>query len=120
MRDAREAAVATVQKAYEDGLTIAGWQADDAAREHIRIAGFGEWFTHRTGHNIGTDLHGSGAHLDNLETHDERLMLPNTCFSVETGLYFPGEFGVRSEVDMITRPGKAVVTGPSQRELVRI
>ena len=66
------------------------------------------------------ELHGNGAHLDNLETHDERLLLPNTCFSVEPGLYFPGEFGVRSEVNMITRPGKAVVTGPRQTELLRI
>ena len=120
VRDARDAAVATIQKAYAEGRTIAGWEADDASRDSIRKAGFSEWFTHRTGHNIGTELHGSGAHLDNLETHDERLLLPNTCFSVEPGLYFPGDFGVRSEVDMITRPGRAMVSGPSQRELVRI
>jgi Xaa-Pro dipeptidase len=86
----------------------------------IRNAGFGEFFTHRTGHNIAVELHGSGAHLDNLETHDERLILPNTCFSVEPGIYFPGEFGIRSEVNMITRPGSAVVTGPAQTELLRI
>ena len=120
VRDARGAAVAAVQQAYTAGRAIAGWEADDAARSHIRSAGLGDWFTHRTGHNIGTELHGSGAHLDNLETHDERLLLPNTCFSVEPGLYFPGEFGIRSEVDMITRPGKAMVSGPAQRELVRI
>ncbi len=77
------------------------------------------FFTHRTGHSIATDLHGPGAHLDNLETHDERLILPNTCFSVEPGIYFPGEFGVRSEVDMIALPGRAVVTGPAQTELLR-
>ena len=80
----------------------------------------GEWFTHRTGHNIGTILHGNGANLDNLETHDERLILPDTCFSVEPGLYFPGEFGVRSEVNMVVRPGKAEVTGRVQTELVRV
>jgi Xaa-Pro dipeptidase len=120
VRDARDAAIATVQAAYTAGRSIAGWEADDAARNVIRAAGFGEWFTHRTGHNIATELHGNGAHLDNLETHDERLILPNTCFSVEPGIYFPGEFGVRNEINMITRPGSAVVTGPMQNELLRI
>jgi Xaa-Pro aminopeptidase len=126
VRDARDAAIATIQKAYAANEPIAGWQADDAARNVIRAAGFGDWFTHRTGHNIAVELHGNGAHLDNLETHDERLILPNTCFSVEPGLYFPGEFGVRNEINMITRPGSrgeagsAVVTGPMQNELLRI
>ncbi len=120
VRDARDAAIRRVEEAYAAGKPIAGWQADDAAREVIRAAGFGPAFTHRTGHNIATVLHGNGAHLDNLETHDERLLLPNTCFSVEPGLYFPGEFGVRSEINMITRPGKAAVTGPRQTELLRV
>jgi len=126
VRDARDAAIAAVQSAYADNRPIAGWQADDAARAVIRKAGFAEFFTHRTGHNIAVELHGNGAHLDNLETHDERLILPNTCFSVEPGLYFPGEFGIRSEVNMITRPrsqsekASAVVTGPAQTELLRI
>jgi Xaa-Pro aminopeptidase len=120
VREARDAAVGVVQAAFAAGKPIAGWQADDAAREVIRKAGFGEWFTHRTGHNIGTILHGNGAHLDNLETHDERLILPNTCFSVEPGLYFTGEFGVRSEVNMIAREGKAEVTGRVQQELLRV
>ncbi len=120
VRDARDAAIETIQRAYGDGRAIAGWEADDAARDVIREAGFGEFFTHRTGHNIEVALHGSGAHLDNLETHDERLLLPNTCFSVEPGIYFPGEFGVRSEINMITRPGSAIVTGPLQRQLLQI
>jgi Xaa-Pro dipeptidase len=120
VRDARDAAIATIQKAYAAGEKIAGWQADDAARNVIRSAGFGDYFTHRTGHNIAVELHGNGAHLDNLETHDGRLLLPNTCFSVEPGLYFPGEFGIRNEVNMITRPGSAIVTGPMQNELLRI
>ena len=120
VRDARDATIRRVEGAYAENRPIAGWEADDAAREVIRNAGFGPYFTHRTGHNIATELHGNGAHLDNLETHDERLLLPNTCFSVEPGIYFPGEFGVRSEVNMITRPGKAVVTGPRQTELLRI
>jgi Xaa-Pro dipeptidase len=120
VRDARDASIKTVQAAFAANTPIAGWQADDASRQLIRKAGFGEWFTHRTGHNIGTILHGNGANLDNLETHDERLILPNTCFSVEPGIYFPGEFGVRSEIDMIARAGKAEVTGRIQTELVRI
>jgi Xaa-Pro aminopeptidase len=120
VRNARDAAIQTVETAFASNTPIAGWQADEASRNLIAQAGFGEWFTHRTGHNIGAELHGNGANLDNLETHDERLILPKTCFSVEPGLYFPGEFGVRSEVDMIALPGKASVTGRIQAELVRI
>jgi Xaa-Pro aminopeptidase len=116
---ARDAAIHAVEQAFAEGRAIRGFEADDAAREVIRAAGFGEFFTHRTGHNIGPEIHGSGANLDNLETHDERLLLPNTCFSVEPGIYLP-EFGVRSEIDMLTAPGKAWVTGKIQRELVRI
>jgi Xaa-Pro aminopeptidase len=119
VRNARDAAIARVRNAFAHQQTICGFEADDAAREVIKEAGFGEYFTHRTGHNIAQELHGSGAHLDNLETHDERLLLPNTCFSVEPGIYLP-EFGVRSEVNMMTSPGKAWVTGKIQRELVRI
>jgi Xaa-Pro dipeptidase len=119
VRDARDAAVATVESAFTEGRTIHGYEGDDAARAVIRNAGFGEYFTHRTGHNIAVEIHGPGAHLDNLETHDERLILPNTCFSVEPGVYLP-EFGVRSEIDMLTEPGKAWVTGKIQCELVRI
>jgi Xaa-Pro aminopeptidase len=119
VRNARDAAVAAVEGAFAAGRPIAGFEADDAARGVIRAAGFGEFFTHRTGHNIAQEIHGSGAHLDNLETHDERRILPHTCFSVEPGIYLP-EFGVRSEVNMITAPGKAWVTGKVQQELVRI
>jgi len=128
VRDARDAAVRVVEQAFAAGRVLHGYEPDDAAREVIRNAGFGDYFTHRTGHNIAAELHGSGAHLDNLETHDERLILPNTCFSVEPGIYlppdFPGgvytQFGVRSEVNMLTALGKAWVTGPRQQELVRI
>ena len=120
VRAARDAAIVTVQEASAARRQIAGWEADDAARGVIRAAGYGDWFTHRTGHNIGSEIHGSGANLDNLETHDVRLILPNTCFSVEPGIYFPGEFGIRSEINMVTRPGRAEVTGRVQTELVRI
>ena len=116
---ARDAAIRTVQEAFAEGKPLAGWQADDAARAVIRDAGFGQYFTHRTGHSIANETHGNGANLDNLETHDERLILPYTCFSVEPGIYLP-EFGIRSEVNMLTEPGRAVVTGPIQTELVRI
>ena len=119
VRNARDAAILKVEQAFAERRAICGYEADDAARAVIRAAGFGEFFTHRTGHNIAQELHGSGAHLDNLETHDVRLLLPNTCFSVEPGIYLP-EFGVRSEVYMLTAPGKAWVTGRIQRELVRI
>jgi Xaa-Pro dipeptidase len=120
VRDARDAAIDTVRSAFTDGgHPVAGFEADDAARAVIRTAGYGQYFTHRTGHNIGTELHGSGAHLDNLETHDERRILPYTCFSVEPGIYLP-EFGIRSEVNMITSKDNAVVTGRIQRELVRV
>jgi Xaa-Pro dipeptidase len=119
VRNARDAAIATVQQAFAQNRPIRGFEADDAARNVISNAGFGDYFTHRSGHNIAEEIHGPGAHLDNLETHDERQLLPNTCFSVEPGIYLP-EFGVRSEIDMMTAPGKAWVTGKIQTELVRI
>jgi Xaa-Pro aminopeptidase len=128
VRAARDAAIAVVEDAFAANRVIHGFEPDDAAREVIRTAGFGEFFTHRTGHNIAAELHGSGAHLDNLETHDERKIIANTCFSVEPGIYLPRDyasgsytqFGIRSEVNMLTELGKAWVTGPRQTELVRI
>jgi Xaa-Pro dipeptidase len=119
VRNARDAAIKAVESAFAAGKPIRGFEADDAARSVIRAAGLGEFFTHRTGHNIAAELHGAGAHLDNLETHDQRRILPHTCFSVEPGIYLK-EFGVRSEVNMLTAPGKAWVTGAVQKELVRI
>jgi Xaa-Pro aminopeptidase len=119
VRDARDAAIRAIQEAYRADSPIEGWQADEAARAVIRDAGYGAYFTHRTGHSIAAEIHGTGAHLDNLETHDERLLLPYTCFSVEPGIYLP-EFGIRSEVNMITSRTEAVVTGRVQTELVRI
>jgi Xaa-Pro aminopeptidase len=119
VRNARDAAISAVEQAFATGRPIRGFEADDASRAVVRAAGFGDYFTHRTGHNIAHEIHGPGAHLDNLETHDVRQILPNTCFSVEPGIYLP-EFGVRSEIDMLTAPNKAWVTGKIQRELVRI
>jgi Xaa-Pro aminopeptidase len=119
VRRARDAAISAVESAFAQNRSIRGFEADDAARSVIRDAGFGDFFVHRTGHNIAHEIHGSGAHLDNLETHDIRRILPHTCFSVEPGIYLP-EFGVRSEINMLTAPGRAWVTGRIQQELVRI
>ena len=88
----------------------------------IERAGYGEYFTHRTGHSIGEEVHGNGAHIDNLETRDSRKIIPRTCFSIEPGIYLPGNFGVRSEIDLyVGDDGRIEVTGqPIQRELVAI
>ncbi len=98
---------------------ICGWEVDQAVHDHIVSKGYGPQIFHRTGHSITSEIHGNGANLDNLETKDDRLILPNTCFSVEPGVYFP-DFGVRSEIDMMIRNGKAEVTGRIQNELVLI
>jgi Xaa-Pro dipeptidase len=119
VRNARDAAIEKVEQAFALGQPICGYEADDAARAVVDKAGYGKFFTHRTGHNIAHEIHGPGAHLDNLETHDVRRILPHTCFSVEPGIYLP-EFGIRSEIDMMTAPGKAWVTGRVQTDLVRI
>jgi Xaa-Pro aminopeptidase len=92
---------------------------DDAARNYIASRGFGDKFVHRTGHSIGTEVHGSGANMDNLETHDERRILPGALFSVEPGIYLE-EFGVRSEVNVFVKRDSAGTTGAVQRDLVRI
>jgi Xaa-Pro dipeptidase len=116
---ARDAGVKKVQEAYAGKRRIAGWEVDQATREYITTAGYGEYFVHRTGHSIGEHVHGNGANMDNLETKDEREIIPNTCFSIEPGIYLP-EFGVRSEVNVLTRDGNAEVTGKIQTELVLI
>lgn len=119
VRDARDAGIATVQSAISAGKKLAGWEVDKATRDSIAAAGFGRYFIHRTGHSIGVTVHGNGPNMDGLETKDERQVLPNTCFSIEPGIYLP-EFGVRSEVNMLVRAGSAQVTGTIQKELVRI
>ncbi len=119
VRDARDAAVRTVKESIEAGRAIPGWKVDRAARDHIQAAGFGEYFIHRTGHSIGSEIHANGANMDDLEIHDERLILSNSCFSIEPGVYLP-EFGVRSEVDMMVRGKSAEVTGKIQSEIVII
>jgi Xaa-Pro aminopeptidase len=115
----RDAAVARVQAAMERGDDLRGFEVDDAARGYITERGFGEQFIHRTGHSIGEDVHGSGANMDNLETHDERRVIPWTCFSVEPGVYLP-HFGIRSEVNVFAGQGSARVTGEKQTSIVLV
>jgi len=119
VRDARDIGVKTVQDAVAARKPIAGWQVDQAVRGHIRQAHYGDYFIHRTGHSIGTEVHSNGANMDDLEIHDERRILPNSCFSIEPGIYLP-EFGVRSEVNVLVRNGRAEVTGKIQKEIVVI
>jgi Xaa-Pro dipeptidase len=122
VRDARDAAVALLERSFGAGKTVRGCDVDDAARKVIVDAGYGEYFIHRTGHSITEDLHGSGANMDNLETKDERTIIPETSFSIEPGIYFMGDFGVRSEINVyITKDKKVVVPGePRQKELIAI
>ena len=117
--EARDLGVKTVQDAVTARRPIAGWEVDHAVRGHIEQAKYGEYFIHRTGHSIGTEVHANGANMDDLEIHDERRILPNTLFSIEPGIYLP-EFGVRSEVNVLVRAGSAEVTGKIQREIVTI
>ena len=117
VRGARDAAVNAAKQGMAEKRRMEGWQIDDAARNVITKAGYGDYFVHRTGHSIGVNVHGNGANMDNLETHDVREILPNTIFSVEPGIYLP-EFGVRSEVDVLIRNGAAEVTGRVQNEIV--
>ena len=119
VRDARDAGIKFVKDSIGASKQISGWQVDDPVRESITKAGYGEKFVHRTGHSIATEVHGNGPNMDNLEVHDERRILPNSCFSIEPGIYLP-EFGVRSEVNMLVRSGSAEVTGRMQSEIVLI
>ena len=113
---ARDAGIARVQSAVAAGQPLHGFEVDDATRAVIDAGGFGEWFTHRTGHSIGVEVHGNGANMDNFETHDDRRVMPWSCFSIEPGVYLP-EFGVRSEINMFVGDTAAQVTGEIQREM---
>jgi Xaa-Pro aminopeptidase len=119
VRDARKKACQFVFTRIKSHQPTAGWEVDDAAREYIAARGYGDFFFHRTGHNIGTEVHGAGANMDNLESHDERRLLANTCFSVEPGIYLP-YFGIRSEVNVLVGQDSARVTGAEQEQLIRI
>jgi Xaa-Pro aminopeptidase len=101
------------------GQSLRGYEVDDAARDYIREQGLAERFIHRTGHSIGREVHGAGANMDNLETHDERRIIPRTCFSIEPGVYLE-RFGVRSEVNVFVGDEEARVTGEIQQAPVAI
>lgn len=121
VRDARDAVVEFLEDRHREGREVRGYEADDVARDLIRKRGYGDFFVHRTGHSIDTELHGSGPNLDNLETRDERLLVGGVGFSVEPGIYIPGRLGVRSEIDVHWGEGGPEVTpAEPQREIFRL
>ena len=116
-RDARDAAVSLIESAAAAGRPVHGWEADRAARSVLEAAGFGGAILHRTGHSLGEEIHGNGAHLDDYETRDERRLMPGTGFTIEPGLYFD-TFGVRTEINVAWGPRGPEVTGPRQMAVV--
>ena len=116
----RDAGIECVEKAFSENRDLQGWEVDQASRDVIEEAGYGEYFIHRTGHNIGRETHGNGAHMDNLETREDRLVMPNTCFSIEPGIYLDS-FGIRSEINVFIDASCNVhVTGGTQNEILKI
>ena len=116
---ARDAALSFVRERIEAGQPCRGFEVDQAARKVVEDAGHGDLFLHRTGHSIGREVHGAGANIDNLETKDDRLLVPGTCFSIEPGIYLAGRMAVRAEIDVcITPAGSVEVFGPIQKELI--
>jgi Xaa-Pro aminopeptidase len=121
VRQGRDAALAFVRKETAAGRRPFGWEVDHACRQVIQRSGYGDQFVHRTGHSIGEEVHGNGANIDGLETQDTRRLMPRTCFSIEPGIYLPGEFGIRSELDVYLAECEAMVFGlPLQSEIVPI
>lgn len=123
VREARDLAVEFIRESFALGEMVYGYAVDDLVRGYITQRGYGEFFIHRTGHSIGTEIHGNGVNIDNLETKDERALIPNVCFSIEPGVYLP-QFGVRSEIDVfiadLTPEGVVVTTLPAQEEVVML
>ena len=116
---ARDAAARLAQESARDHEDLRGWQVDRAARTVLESAGFGEQILHRTGHNLGRDVHGNGVHMDDYESHDDRRLLPGTGFTIEPGLYF-STFGVRSEINVFYGQHDALITGPVQTGILRL
>jgi Xaa-Pro aminopeptidase len=117
---ARDAGIECARSAFESGRQPQGWEVDRATRDVIEAANYGEYFIHRTGHNIGTETHGNGAHMDDLETREDRLIMARTCFSIEPGIYLE-EFGIRSEINVfIDADSQVIVTGGLQTEVLPI
>ena len=119
VRDARDAAIRLVRSATCEGRDLRGWQVDRAASSVLRDAGYGDRIVHRTGHSLGEAVHGNGVNMDDYETHDDRRLLTGTGFTIEPGLYFD-DFGVRTEINMIVQERDAIVTGPSQTEILAL
>ncbi len=118
VKAARDCATELVKQRFSEDKRIEGWEVDKAARDVIESKGYGQYFIHRTGHNIGQETHGVGANMDNYETYDSRQIIPNTCFSIEPGIYLPGEFGVRLEYDvLVDAQGTVRVTGGEQQAI---
>jgi Xaa-Pro dipeptidase len=121
VKGARDAAIALLQSRAQQRTAVTGAEVDDAARAVIRGAGYGEFFVHRTGHSIDRDLHGSGPHIDNYETNDDRVLVPGIGFSIEPGIYMQGRFGMRSEVNVyMGDKGPEVTPKEYQRELLLV
>ena len=120
VKQARDAGMQYLNENLKQGKTVRGCDIDDACREVIVQAGYGEYFTHRTGHNLGEQVHGWGANIDHFETNDERTLLPGSCFTIEPGIYLPGDLGIRLEHDVyIEKDGRSAhSTGPIQEELI--
>ncbi len=119
VRNARDTAIGFVQERFAKGKPCYGWEVDDACRAVVKKAGFGKYFVHRTGHSITEDTHGNGVNIDNLETKDERRLIPGCCFSIEPGIYLESEMAARTEINMfIKHDGTAEVTGEKQEEIV--
>jgi Xaa-Pro aminopeptidase len=116
-RDGRDAAIALVRERVAGGGEVRGFEVDRACREVLERRGFGADFIHRTGHSLGTEVHGNGVHMDDYETHDERRLIPGTGFTIEPGVY-TREFGVRTEINMVVGERDAAVTGPLQTDFV--
>ena len=123
VRDARDLAIRFIRENFALGKPVHGYAVDDVVRNYITDRGYGEFFIHRTGHSIGTEIHGNGVNIDNLETKDERILIPGVCFSIEPGIYLP-KFGVRTEIDVfiadLTPEGVIVTTVPAQDEVLML
>ena len=119
--EARDAAVAFLRERLGTGRALHGWEVDEVCRRVVVQAGYGEHFVHRTGHSIGTHVHGNGVNIDNLETRDDRRIVPGVCFSIEPGIYLKGQMAVRTELDVyVGLDGTPQVSGPVQQELLLI
>lgn len=121
VKNARDSAIQFIEKSFQEKKKVYGWQVDDVCRNVIKKGGFGKYFIHRTGHSIGEEVHGNGPNIDNLETKDERELMPGCLFSIEPGIYIPNEMAVRTEVNVFIHSDYTVeVTGEIQNELILI